>query len=169
MRQDMVRSSRLPIEDVVSAGGIVYRKTPRGVEVAICGLTAEEIWGLPKGTPNPGETLEQTAVREVTEETGLQVVIQKKIGSINYWFTRPQEGKRYHKTVYYYLMTPIGGDLTYHDREFDRVEWFPVEEACALLTYANEVEMVRRAMALIATDPAPNSANGGLSHDSSGE
>ncbi|MHB8574153.1 MAG: NUDIX domain-containing protein, partial [Dehalococcoidia bacterium] len=79
---------RLRIEDVVSSGGIVYRHGADGPEVALCGRSAERIWGLPKGTPHAGETLEQTALREVTEETGLQVHIERKVGLIEYWFSR---------------------------------------------------------------------------------
>lgn len=160
----MARPSRLPVEDTVSAGGVVYRRTDQGVEIAICGRSTEGIWGLPKGTPNPGETLEETAVREVSEETGLQVVIRGRIGSISYWFSRPQEGKRYHKTVHYFLMAATGGSVADHDYEFDRVDWFPAEEACALLTYPNEVAVVRKALALIAAEtPGNDTAKGAAS------
>ncbi|GAG03543.1 unnamed protein product, partial [marine sediment metagenome] len=63
---------------------MVYRWRDGCIEVVLCGRTEEGIWGLPKGAPNPGESLEETAVREVNEETGLQVVIRGKIGTIEY-------------------------------------------------------------------------------------
>ena len=66
-------------------------------------------WTLPKGTPKPGETREETALREVAEETGLEVRITGPLDSIEYWFV--QSGQRIHKTVHYFLMDPIGGDL----------------------------------------------------------
>ena len=69
---------KLPLQGAVSAGGVVYRRGPRGIEVVLCGRTEDGVWGLPKGTPSPGESLEQAAVREVTEETGLQVAIERK-------------------------------------------------------------------------------------------
>ena len=84
-------------------------------------------WTLPKGTPSPGETTEQTALREVTEETGLRVRIIEPVDSIAYTFV--QRGSRVDKTVFYFLMEPIGGDLADHDREFDDVRWFDLADA----------------------------------------
>ena len=146
------------VQRAVSAGGVVYRLTGDQMEVVLCGRTTpKEIWGLPKGTPDPGESLEETALREVREETGLEVTIQEKIGSIQYWFVGSPDKVRYHKTVYHYLMVPTGGSLENHDPEFDKVRWFPVEEACRALCYKNDVEMVRRAQAMVAEKrPAPS-------------
>lgn len=141
---------RLAVEHLVSYGGIVYRHGAQGVEILLCGRSEPGIWGLPKGTPLPGESGEETARREVREETGLDVHIKGKVGAIEYWFTRPELGKRFHKRVHYYLMTPVGGSLEQHDQEYDIVRWFPLAEAERLLTYSNEAELVRRAEALIA-------------------
>jgi 8-oxo-dGTP pyrophosphatase MutT (NUDIX family) len=140
-------SKKLPVERAVSAGGVVYRRGGEGIEVVLCGRTAEGIWGLPKGTPDANESLEETAVREVGEETGLRVAIEAKIDTIEYWFAR--EGVRYHKFVHHYLMVATGGSLDDHDWEYDRVGWFPLEEACKTLSYGNEVKMVRKAADLI--------------------
>lgn len=140
-------SKKLPIEHLVSAGGVVYRWGNRGLEVLLCGQRQPLTWRLPKGMPNKGEKLEETAEREVEEETGLKVKVEGKIGTIRYWFT--QEGVRYHKTVHFFLMKPYGGDIELHDPEFDMVEWFPLEEACRLLTYKSEVEILRQAYALL--------------------
>jgi 8-oxo-dGTP pyrophosphatase MutT (NUDIX family) len=134
-------------ENVVSAGGLVYRKGKNGLEVVVCGRTEENLWGLPKGTPDKGESIEETAMREVREETGLDVEIESELGSISYWFARP--GVRYHKTVYHYLMRPTGGDTSHHDHEYDIVEWIPAEEAVRRLSYANERMMVEKAIGLI--------------------
>ena len=84
-------------------------------------------WALPKGTPSAGETAEQTALREVREETGLEVRIVDHVGAIEYFFT--QDGVRIHKTVHYFLMEPTGGNLADHDHEFDEVRWVPLDEA----------------------------------------
>ena len=97
-------------------------------------------WTLPKGTPDPGETVEETALREVGEETGLEVRIIEPLRSIEYDFV--QDGTRIHKTVHYYLMEPTGGDLARHDAEFERVRWVPFEEAGSLLSFATERELV---------------------------
>ena len=137
-------------ENLMSAGGVVYRANPSGqLEVAICGLRNPENWRLPKGTPDPGETVIQTALREVREETGLDVVSDDYIDSIEYWFVRAQDGKRCHKIVHFYLMKPVGGDLSRHDHEFDIVKWAPVEDACDSLTYESEVDIVRKGVSMV--------------------
>ena len=135
------------VTSAVSSGGVVYRVRDRQVELALCGrLTG--LWALPKGTPDPGETLEQTARREVREETGLEVEIEAPLGHIEYWFTLPHE--RVHKRVYFYLMAARGGSVDDHDPEFDVVEWFPASAAPGMLTYPTEVEVVGRAMEALA-------------------
>ncbi len=103
-------------------------------------------WQLPKGTPDGDETIEQTALREVTEETGLEVRIVESVGAIDYFFT--QDGERIHKTVHFFLMEPTGGSIGAHDHEFDDVRWVPLEEARTLLTFATERQIVEQALAL---------------------
>ena len=125
----------------------MYRWGPAGPEVVVCGRDSDGVWGLPKGTPDTGESLEEAAVREVSEETGLQVKIVDKIGVVEYWFAR--EGVRYHKWVHHYLMEAIGGNTEDHDFEYDRVEWLPVEAALKTLSFKNEVEMVAKARAML--------------------
>jgi 8-oxo-dGTP pyrophosphatase MutT (NUDIX family) len=134
-------------ESAVSAGGVVYRGENGNVDVVICGRLADGVWGLPKGTPDDGETLEETAVREVSEETGLEVEIVDKIGVVEYWFSRT--GVRYHKWVHHYLFEATGGDTEAHDLEYDRVEWRPIDDALRALTFKNEAEMVKKARTLI--------------------
>ncbi len=130
-----------------SFGGVVYRKLNGGdVEVIIVGRKDPGLWGLPKGTPSPGETVEETALREVREETGLDVVIERKIDVIDYWFVRASADTRFHKFVHFYLMHPVGGDTSLHDNEHDFVEWLPLGEARSLMTYHNEVAILDRAI-----------------------
>ena len=116
-----------PVEHPVSAGGVVYRHSDQGVEVALCGQNQPLSWRLPKGTPDTGESLEETAQREAEEETGLKVNIETRLGQVSYWFV--QKGVRHHKTVHFYLMSVVGGDVSQHDPEFDEVRWFPWKEA----------------------------------------
>ncbi len=135
-----------------SAGGIVVR-LDGGNRSLVAGLRRREgdrhggTWTLPKGTPNPGENVEETAVREVEEETGLRVRIIAQLPSITYTFA--QGGTRIHKTVHYFLMEPIGGDLARHDREFERVRWVRFEDARSLLTFDTERELVAVAAAAL--------------------
>lgn len=137
-------------ERAESFGGVVHRVGPEGaLEVLIVGRGDPGLWGLPKGTPNPGETPEQTALREVREETGVEVEIEDRIDAVEYWFVRAAANTRFHKFVHFYLMRPVGGDTSLHDHEHDYVEWLPVEQAKSLLTYANEVRIVEKAQALL--------------------
>lgn len=142
------RTSRFPqsmrTEEHFSAGGVVYRIADGQVEVVLCGRDKPLLWALPKGTPDPGETEEQTALREVREETGLQVAIERDLGHIEYWFNKP--GARVHKRVRFFLMSPTGGSTADHDPEFDRVSWFPVEEALEIASYPTEKEVLKRAL-----------------------
>jgi 8-oxo-dGTP pyrophosphatase MutT (NUDIX family) len=167
----MGKGGRPRVETLVSAGGVVYRCVNGRIETVLCGLAGpagsgqsgpedsevggrdqgEKVrWALAKGTPDPGETLEETALREVREETGLEVELDAPLGSIEYWFADRDDPVRYHKTVHFYLMVPIGGDTELHDPEFDVVRWFPSDTALKVLAYANEVQVLRRALELIA-------------------
>jgi len=134
-----------------SAGGIVVREADEGPSLVV-GMRRRDrdavTWTLPKGTPNPGETVEETALREVGEETGLEVRIVAPLDSIEYTFV--QKGTRVHKTVHYFLMEPIGGDLSRHDHEFERVRWVTFTEAPELLTFATERALVAAAAARLA-------------------
>jgi 8-oxo-dGTP pyrophosphatase MutT (NUDIX family) len=144
--------ARLKQAVATSAGGIVVRHVD-GVPQLVVGMRRRErdgvTWTLPKGTPNPKETTEETALREVAEETGLEVRIVRPFDSIEYWFV--QGRTRIHKTVHYFLMVPTGGDLGRHDHEFAEVRWIGFDEAPALLTFETERALVARA-AVAATD-----------------
>jgi 8-oxo-dGTP pyrophosphatase MutT (NUDIX family) len=113
------------------------------LEVVLVGRSHSGIWALPKGTPRPGETLEQVAVREVQEETGLEVRLIAYIGNISYSFIHDKV--RYQKQVRHFLFEAIGGDASLHDAEYDRVEWFSIPEALRRLTYQNEVNILSQA------------------------
>ncbi len=102
-------------------------------------------WTLPKGTPHAPETTEETAVREVREETGLDVRIVSPFDSISYVFV--QGRTRIHKTVHYFLMIPTGGDLGRHDHEFEEVRWIGFGEAASMLTFETERALAARAAA----------------------
>jgi 8-oxo-dGTP pyrophosphatase MutT (NUDIX family) len=127
----------------VSAGGVAYRRTPEGIEVALVGRLEPERWVLPKGTPTRGESMDQTAIREVAEETGLQVRLIRPLMDIDYWFVL--HGTRHFKTVHFYLMEAIGGDTSLHDHEYDVAAWFPIEDAARRLAFANERTVLERA------------------------
>jgi 8-oxo-dGTP pyrophosphatase MutT (NUDIX family) len=148
-----------------SAGGVIFRvgsTVPAGsdaqpsgsaegssseIEVVLVGRSHSGIWALPKGTPQKGESARQAALREVREETGLQIRIVASLGSAHYSFIRSTI--RYDKEVRYFFMEPIGGDLSLHDAEYDEVRWFPLSEAYQRLTYETDSQIVQRAEDLI--------------------
>ena len=144
---------------VASAGGLVFRQSGELIETLLCararpgyqGEDAPLTWRLPKGTPEHGETVEETAQREVQEETGVRVNVLAPITSIRYFFVGHDDGIRYDKTVYFYLMEPLGGSTSDHDAEFDVVEWCSYEEALELLEYDNERSVLETARSLIET------------------
>jgi 8-oxo-dGTP pyrophosphatase MutT (NUDIX family) len=132
-----------------SCGGVVIRHGPEGPEIVLGSRQRErlgESWTLPKGTPSGDESVEETALREVTEETGLDVRIVAPVGPVEYYFT--QDGTRIHKTVHYFLMESVGGDLAAHDHEFDEVRWVPIETARTMMTFPTEREIVEQALPL---------------------
>jgi 8-oxo-dGTP pyrophosphatase MutT (NUDIX family) len=132
--------------DAVAAGGVVLRRGERGSEVVLAGR--DGTWVLPKGTPDGTERIEETAEREVREETGLDVRVVRSLGTIEYWFALPK--RRIHKTVHFFLMEPLGGGLERHDHEYEEVRWVPVDEARRLLTFDTYREILERALAEVA-------------------
>lgn len=140
----MPPAKRFQTRQAVSAGGVVYRHAADGLEVVLLQSPAGA-WGLPKGTPDDHETIAQAAVREVHEETGLEVALEDKIGAIEYWFVRPKERARFHKYVHFWLMRPTGGDFAHHDHEHIDVRWFPIGEALRTVAHQNSADILQRA------------------------
>lgn len=136
-----------------SAGGVVFREGEEGPEIILVSRRDPKLFALPKGKPDPGESLHETATREVCEETGIAARILDDLGTVNYWYT-DSEGVRVEKTVYFFLMAPTGGDLGDHDHEFDDVGWYHLAEAQRLLTHQNQSHILHRAAELIARMPA---------------
>ena len=133
----------------VSAGGVVWRPANGGdqVEVVLVQTPAQR-WGLPKGKPNNGEQLPETALREVSEETGLTVALDRKIGVMRYSFAPGRNG-RIDKAVHFWLMKPTGGALEDHDDEHIDVRWFPLGDALRTVSYRNTVSILEDAAELL--------------------
>jgi 8-oxo-dGTP pyrophosphatase MutT (NUDIX family) len=143
--------ARLRTATATSAGGIVVRYEAGRPQFVVGSRRRERdafTWTLPKGTPDGRETLEETAVREVAEETGLEVRITGPLDHIEYTFV--QSGTRIHKTVHYFMMEAVGGDLDRHDHEFDQVRWIDFAEAPTILTFETERALVAHAADLVA-------------------
>ncbi|MBM4421644.1 MAG: NUDIX hydrolase [Chloroflexi bacterium] len=143
---------RPPAKRTVAAGGVVMRTGKRGPEVVLAGRSADRTWVFPKGTPDKGESIEETALREVREETGLEVRIVRPIGATDYWFAA--DGRRVHKVVHFFLMEATGGDLSRHDAEYDDVRWVGAAEARRMLSFDTYRELLDRSLE-DATEPHP--------------
>lgn len=136
-----------------SAGGLVIDGIHRPLEEQLAALIGRVdrrgrmLWSLPKGHIEQGETAEQTAIREVAEETGIQGDVLAVLGSIDYWFVT--EGRRVHKTVHHYLLQFSGGELCDEDVEVTEVAWVPVTELHRRLAYADERRLATVAHELI--------------------
>ncbi|WP_018178934.1 NUDIX hydrolase [Jongsikchunia kroppenstedtii] len=137
-----------------SAGGLVVSglDAPDGERLAALigriDRRGRMMWSLPKGHIDTGETAEQTAVREVAEETGIEGSVVAPLGKIDYWFV--SEGKRIHKTVHHYLMRSTGGELSDADHEVTEVAWVPITDLPRRLTYSDERRLARVAESVIA-------------------
>ena len=132
-----------------SAGGVVVRDGD-GLEVCLIRPAGRSVWGLPKGGVEAGESYADTAVREVAEETGIDGVVERQIGAIDYSFYSRQDGGRIHKTVHYFLVRAVGGDTAHHDHEVSEARWMTLDDALGAMTYPNEREIVRQAAKVLA-------------------
>jgi 8-oxo-dGTP pyrophosphatase MutT (NUDIX family) len=127
-----------------SYGGVVVR----GEDVLIIRPTGKRVTGLPKGGPNAGETPEQTAVREVREETGINARVREPLGAARYWYRRG--GRRVHKTVHFFLCDFVSGSTADHDHEVDEARWIPLLDARTALSYSGERALIDAALSKLA-------------------
>ena len=127
-----------------SAGGLVIRNFRGRPHLAVVRVR-DEILALPKGHPEPGESMQAAALREVREETGLEAEPLEKLGDIRYWYVR--DGERVLKVVSFFLLGYRAGSVRDHDHEVEEALWIPLDEAGARLAYKGEREMAAAALA----------------------
>jgi 8-oxo-dGTP pyrophosphatase MutT (NUDIX family) len=139
----------LKTKRAVSSGGVVFRKVDGEIQVAVAAREGGKIWCLPKGIVEKDETAEETALREVEEETGLKGEIIDKIDQIDYWFYWKPEDTRYHKFVHFFLIEHRSGDVSNHDFELDEVRWMPIDQALKVLSYKDERQVMGKAKQMI--------------------
>ena len=135
----------------ISAGGVVFRRSDENTEIAIVQIVPEMRWQLPKGFIDPGETIEEAALREVREEAGIEAELIAPIDTIEYWFSADRHGERrhYHKFVHFFLMRYKGGDVRDHDDEVAESRWVTIDEAVRLLEFKSERDVVSKASIMI--------------------
>ena len=129
----------------VCSGGILVKVINKSIQqVLLCKKNNPLIISLPKGHPNPNETLFETAIREVREETGYQPQIYCFIERINYSFYDVKTTHINYKTVYFFLMTPTTNMPKPHDKEFDEIFWIDIIKAKKLLSHDNEILIINK-------------------------
>ena len=137
------------IKTQVSSGGIIFRKNNDMIEIALVSVKDGKVWCLPKGIVDKGESPEETAVREVSEETGLKGRIIEKIGETKYWYYIKEGNMKCRKTVHFFLMAYEGGDVANHDWEVDSASWFQIDEAIKKANYKNEKGLLEKAKKIL--------------------
>jgi 8-oxo-dGTP pyrophosphatase MutT (NUDIX family) len=137
------------------AGGVVFRRTGDQIEVALAEqrdrLTGSDNTRLAKGHVEPGETPEETAVREVREEIGVAAEIVAPLGAVNYTYV--EEGIAVAKEVHFFLMEIASGERLPLDGEMERTYWCPIEHASARLTFETERRIAERARSALESRP----------------
>jgi len=136
-----------PVKRTESFGGVVVREGESGHEVALIrvrNLKGKDVWALPKGGAETGESGEAAALREVLEETGLTAEIVEPLESVTYWFLWPPEQVRYKKTVHLYLMRALAGDISAHDDEVEEVRFVSLNDAARRATYRTDKQVLKR-------------------------
>src|SRR6266516_2624889 len=133
-----------------SAGGVLVRRLDGRWMVAAIRPAGrpEGLWALPKGQIDEGERGEETALREVTEETGAHGRSLGKLGDVRYWFN--WDGERIFKVVAFFLVRYVGGRLgdvpPEHRHEVAEVRWLPLADGPSLLAYGGAREMAKKAL-----------------------
>lgn len=151
---DSFRFGNQPIGPVTeaeqhSAGGVVYKREGMRLKICLVSKKNGRIWALPKGRLDEGETTQQTAHREILEETGHETTVGAMIDEIHYYFFLNENQTYYHKTVTFYVMKIITENAQPRDQEADDVAWFEFPEALRKLSYLNEKKILKKAQRMV--------------------
>ena len=144
------KAPAVPTKREISAGGVVYRRGDDGIEIVLASRRTRRgqlAWGLAKGGIEDEESMEDAAVREVREETGLLADIEASLGETRYFYV--WENVRIRKTVHVFLMRHTGGDIDDRDDEMEEIRWFPLERALKRAAYRGERDVLVRAAELL--------------------
>ena len=128
--------------EILAAGGLVIDIETAIPRVLLVHRPRYDDWSFPKGKQDPGETVEQAAVREVEEETGLTCRIVRKLAVFRYDYRTRNKAQLRPKVVHYFLMERVSGDVHVPGEEVDQAVWFGIDEASHKLTYEQDRELL---------------------------
>lgn len=145
----LLRGGRQPLPAngpvVLAFGGVVWeRSDDGGVRLAVVHRPGHGDWSFPKGKVDPGELAEETARREVEEETGILCSLGSYLGELSYEL---EDGST--KVVGYWCMQPVSRRPRPPDREIDVVAWWTSVQAAEQLTHAQDRDLLARFLALV--------------------
>lgn len=145
------KQAKIPTVEQISAGGVAFRQTNSGFEIAIIRVAPGMRWQLPKGLVDAGENEETAALREVREEAGIEAELVDKIETIEYWYVGENRGARvrFHKFVHFFLMKYVSGDTKNHDHEVAEARWAKIDAAIEMLAFKGEKIVVEKAAKLL--------------------
>lgn len=129
-----------------SAGGVVFNDANEIIVIVPTRRAANgsRVLALPKGHPDGPESPAEAALREVREEAGVDTEVVESLGEVRYWYQRG--GRRIAKSVEFFLLRYLSGDVADHDHEVEDARWMPAAQAAKTLTYGGERDMVRKAL-----------------------
>lgn len=130
----------------ISAGGVVIKKVKDRDCYLVIHRNQMNDWSLPKGHQKKNESLQETAVREIRDETGIIAKPIKYLGKFTYSVTAEQKKIIFLRTVHWFLMKYKSGELRRKkSREVDKVIWAPFEKDFSFLTYDNDQKFIKLA------------------------
>jgi 8-oxo-dGTP diphosphatase len=142
MNDEQSETDEMAAVEIIAAGGIVVDRNSAGAaSVLLAHRPRYDDWSFPKGKLDPGETIEEAALREVKEETGLDCRIVDALQTLRYSY-RDRRGRLRPKAVYYFLMEPVSGEIAVNIHEIDDVQWFRLSAALEKLSYARDKEFL---------------------------
>ncbi len=131
--------------ELVSAGGVVLRIGKSRGEVVLCGRGQPRIWALPKGTPDPGETRVETALREVREEVGITEISLLDDFNIEERYSAELDGISYTKEVKYFIGICDNKSVITQEEEIQNYKWIKFEEASNYFSYESTMNTLYEA------------------------
>ena len=126
----------------LAAGGLVIDYGTRKPRVLLVHRPRYDDWSFPKGKLEAGETVEEAALREVKEETGLECRIIRELAVTRYNYRTRNKRQLKPKAVHYFLMERLRGDIQGPGEEVDRAEWLEFDQAARKLSYAQDRELL---------------------------